>query len=225
MSLVQSKSGSAASTGTHSLVMDGAPTNGSLLVAGVVVNALCDLTAAGSWTKLHEVDSTNITFGVFYKIAGAGESTTQTVCTSSVNGTNGIIIAERATPDGTLGVTSDAIADILGAVKTSPSITPSANGRITFGYAAAAGNRTWTLQNIGGSTSVTDLTQVSQSGRSCDMWYLEHTPDGATGFTAESTDSSSNDNGGAAIMSFRVTDLSPPAGGSSFRKTLLGVGA
>lgn len=84
-SIVQSKSNVGASI--SGATMGSAPTNGNLLVAVIMGNNL-DVPASG-WTEF-AADFTSgptldVHFAIFYKFAGAGESTTQTPLNSAQN--------------------------------------------------------------------------------------------------------------------------------------------
>ena len=88
--IVQSK---ASVAGTQSVVMDGAPTSGNLLIA-MCFNPSVD-TAGSGWTKGPGEVTTGTDFGVlFTKTAGGGESTTQSPLNSSPGGTGAIVIWE-----------------------------------------------------------------------------------------------------------------------------------
>lgn len=78
-------------TGSNSVVLGVAPTNGNLLVA-MSFNPTSDTTGAG-WTKQTE-NFGGTDYGIiFTKVAGAGESTTQTPC-AGLGGTGAIAMWE-----------------------------------------------------------------------------------------------------------------------------------
>ena len=87
--IVQSK---ASVTGTQSITLDSAPTEGNLLVA-MWWNPSVGTDGAG-WTRVAATD-TGIDFAhIVTKVAGAGESATQSPINSSPGGTGGIIMWE-----------------------------------------------------------------------------------------------------------------------------------
>src|SRR5688572_22391070 len=76
---VQTPSGSGSGATTASATFSPAPTNGNFLIAFVMLgNTSGGFTAASGWTK---IDGPNTQQAAFYKIAGAGESTSQSPCT------------------------------------------------------------------------------------------------------------------------------------------------
>lgn len=73
-------------TGTTATATVTAPTQGNLLFAIVTLTAGGVMTASGTWNKLNETtNASGNRSAVFYKVAGAGESTSQAICTWGVS--------------------------------------------------------------------------------------------------------------------------------------------
>jgi hypothetical protein len=90
--LVQKTSGGGA-TGNFSAVLGATPTQNNLLIAICATRASATLTGPSGWTMaIRQVG--NPTEGIWYKVAGSGESTTVTCSASAGGNTTGIMVFE-----------------------------------------------------------------------------------------------------------------------------------
>lgn len=158
--LVQSKAyGSTAAAATHDIVLNGAPTEGNLILLAVCSDATVN-TPAGYAVALDPVDSTG-TY-LYYKFAGAGESATITVTPSS-SATTSIIALEYS---GIGASPLDRTAQTTGqsaSVSTGTTAATTQNDELLIGIAGYSSNSAAAV--TGWSNSFVEITTaVSTSG-------------------------------------------------------------
>lgn len=155
-----------------------APTNGNLIVAYVAQQSTNTWTAQSGWTQLTKPFSGD-EGAIFYKYAGASETTAQTPCTTSTGTRRWVIhLAEYSGVDSAIAPTENAATDV-NATKTSPTITPtSGKGALLIGGAFSTGQATtFSAEAVGGSsTGVTERGDLSggssANGTSAALWDM-----------------------------------------------------
>lgn len=167
--LVQKKS-AVGSSGNGSVTFDATPTQNNLLVAMIFcANATTITMSSGGWTALTSVATGSggsaRAFRMFYKIAGAGESTT----VSTTNGNNSwvLTVAEYSGIDTTTPKNvENAQSNASGNAQTTPTVTPTGSGDILIVCAGGARvNSNFVDAQINGSaTGVTDEEDNASAG-------------------------------------------------------------
>lgn len=137
------------SSGIQSVTLGAAPTNGNMLIA--FVDNASSLTAGTGWTVLGQAVGTGIDFAfVAWKVAGAGESTTQTPVSAAAAGA--IVIYELTNG----GPTLPSVVSLSGA-SNSYTVRSAHSGGLLIG--AIANDQTTDLP-----TAITGATLDSSSG-------------------------------------------------------------
>ena len=164
-----------AATGSGSVTLAGAPTAGNLLVAFTSDGGTSESAASG-WTKIAFTVAANDGAGIYWKLAGAGESTTQTPTTATPAG---ICIFEIA--NASPGVFTQN-ADLSGtAIAASTTSTKSTGNSLIIGMAC---NRSATVAptSITGATLLGVIAQGSS--RTVQMFRVTTPVNGTNTVTA-----------------------------------------
>lgn len=185
-----------------------APAQGNLLVA-MVESASAQAVAAG-WNALTAITNGDVSC-MYWKLCGAGESTSQICCTVTSNTSRVAVIAEYSTPNGwnstqpevsTQNADNNAAKVITGACNPADGVE-----RLVIGGIGSDGARTYTTQQVNGSAvGVTDVNTgargTTAGGESVDMFeaFVASTVSG--NYTAGAT-ASAADTGGMHIGIFQ----------------------
>lgn len=167
---VQKKSNTGLGT-TVSAVMDAAPTEDNILVAMVAIVGVVTTTAQSGWTRLTEVKSTN-TGALYWKVAGTGESTTQTPVVSTAGPTSDwiVFIAEYRGINEIVPLdveTGNSDGDSTKTTTGSCDPTDSVERLIIGGAFSADNSNGWSLEKVNGSsTNVTERDVAAVIGDS-----------------------------------------------------------
>lgn len=222
MAIAHVRSGSGTgSSATPQVVLAASPASDNLLVAYVTTPSgflLATNTPSTGWTGLTALSNNDIA-RVFYKIAGAGESTTQSPITiTSASWT--CTIAEYSGVDTTTPLDVSNQQNSPAASKFSPSVDPvDAVERLFIGCAFSDGARTYSAQAFSNGSGTVDvraspLTGTTTAGESQTYWDRIEASS-ASGTYAATCTCSAADGGGAHIAVFAavvVATAVPPAG-------------
>lgn len=199
---------------TASAIFGVAPTSGNLLVAFCSsFNALSLFSAAAGWhrftAELADNGSGYYGSSMFWKVAGAGESTTQTVATLSVNADD--LTCQIAEYSGCAGSSprdvSNSQQDSNTSTKTTPTITPTAGNNVLLVGAVHGGNSgtSWTGEKVNAST--TGVTERDDTGYAVLFDRIITT---TAGTYAASADGSALAIDGSAHIAIFLSAASPP---------------
>lgn len=202
---------------TISATLPAAPTQGHLLVAWVAQNGAVTFTAQDGWTGLTVIAAAD-TGQFFWKVAGAGESATQTPCTSSGTGAYVCVVGEYDDMDPAPFLVDDGT-NTNQQVKTGASITPRAGIEALLVGAAISksGGTTFSGEMFNGSTTgVTERVDTASgsgnTGTSAAFWDM-YVP--STSGTYQTTATASvAEGGGIALAMFAHTSAPPPVTGT-----------
>lgn len=208
VALVQSKSVHAASGQTISITMTTAPTNGNLLLASWDCTAHATgttYTYGANWTPLLDTPSSGLTSA--WKIAGSGESTTQTPIT---NGAQSTILKGF----------SAAIWEISGAATTAPiAHTTTANAVSITGTVTPTAAHSLILSHarlVGATTAPSGWTRDQFQSSGSDLWAHDNTLPSNTSTVSATWTGGSSSNNTAAVTMFAVA----PPGAVIIRRRL-----
>lgn len=204
---------SATTQNSITFTLGSAPSDGDLLVIAAVWGPLTVTdTLAGIWQAV-DVRISNLDFSrLYYKVCGAGESTTQTVATLS-GGLASVILAGEgyqitngwhATPleATTQNIDDDATKTTTGTCDPTDSVE-----RLIIGAAFSDGNRSFSAEKVNGST--TDVSErgdigigTANGGGTVALWDLLQASTASGNHTAEGV-ALAADNGAVFIAIFR----------------------
>lgn len=151
---VRSGTGSA-DNATVSVTLGAAPAEGNLLVAMVSFPSGAEtLAATGTWTELTRVDPADKS-ALYWKVAGAGESATQSPALASDAKTWVCAMAEYSGCATTTPLEAETATSDADATKTTTGTCDPTDGveRLIVVGAASDGNRTFSAQKVNGSTT------------------------------------------------------------------------
>ena len=212
LAFVQSKPATdTGTTATIAVTMDAAPTQGNLLVAFVSQQGtLNTLTAAGSWNALTPQTGSGDSANLFWKVAGAGETAAQTVCTSSSSTRAwAVAIAEYSGTATSSPVDVENSQTAGSTPQTSPTVTPSSTAPVLLIGAAMSSINTTTHSsesfsgsNVGTVTERQDFGAGSAANGTSIALYDAFTTATTGSYSASATPSATG-SGSAHIAIFK----------------------
>jgi hypothetical protein len=217
---VQGGTNSATSSTSVTFTAGVAPTQGDLLVA--YVGSSQTTTAATGWNKLTTATSGSTNGAIFWKVAGASESTSQTVATCASATWNevweeysGVVTSSPVDVENGAGVSASSTPVLT------PSVTPTASvERLAFCGGKAGLNTTWSSLLVGGVTA-NDRGHISQ----CGSWDLVvASTSGSYQGSATPSVTSPNEHAGIALFIAAVTAPAGSESGTVTEQTPVGTG-
>ncbi len=198
------------------VTFDAAPTDGNLLVAMVSQQGAPTFTLQSGWIQMSVLTSSD-RGGMFYKVAGVGESATQNPVDSSVDASGApwaIVITEYAVPVVAVVEVNGSNADNNAAKSLTSALVPNAGIRAIAvgGSFSTRGTNTTDSQTIGGlvATERGDPGTTGDAlGTQCSLWDLEIESTLGSYFTT-ATVTGSTFQGAIFLAIFELAPLPPP---------------